>query len=121
MDDDDFQQFSVGPAPSHGFQTVQLALGDGIFMHGTSTGQAIEWSWQRVHHHVGLSGKEHLFLKRNQDFHQAAFEDAEIPWGELHYRSKTTDQEARQGVQSHTLESRALVLILALIPSKKNS
>ena len=92
---------------------------DGEALHGVlNSDRNIEWEWSRVAANIKLSSnKPYLMLKRWGEDLAAEFAAAEIPWSQYHYRG----MDASKDKGHHTFESRALILILALVPMKRST
>lgn len=101
-----------GAEESPSQKPVLLTLDDDRVLTGLVKEEAIQWEWSRPVQAIGMqTDKEHLYLKRNVEHFQKEFIFSEIPWGELHYRGKgAADAELH-----HTMSSRALVLMVALV------
>ena len=79
----------------------------------------IEWEWSRVSAAVKLeTQKDGLFLKRGLEEFQTEFLHAQLSMDELHYRGADA---GRGEVGRHTVESRALVLMLCLFPLRRQT
>ena len=75
-----------------------------------------EWDWSRVTNALDMkTAKDHVFLKRGKDEFQDEFRLAQVSFEEFHYRGQ--DIQGECGV--HTMESRALWLMLCLLPLRK--
>ena len=109
-DDDDQPQAAVP-------LLVQLQ-GDQVLTGHAHMGNAtIEWDWNRLASMAGLQdSKDHKYLASNWVTFQAEFQQAEIPIKELNYRGAI---KMRQDKLTHTMSSRATILMLALIPARK--
>ena len=100
--------------------TVPLLLplqGDQVLT-GHAYGDAtIEWDWNRLANMAGLQDqKDHKYLASSWTTFQSEFQNAEVPIKELHYRGIDA---MKQDQLTHTMSSRATILMLALIPTRK--
>ena len=79
----------------------------------------IEWDWARVSAALGLgSEKDFLLLRRNSEEFKAEFQQAQCSFDEFHYRGM---DQGRGKVGLHTMESRALFLMLSLFPLRRQT
>lgn len=77
-----------------------------------------EWEWSRVNAAVELeTQKEGLFLKRGLTDFETEFGGAQLSMEELHYSAKEGGGEKGR----HTVESRALVLMLCILVTRRQT
>lgn len=90
-----------------------------VFTGAVNTEGHIEWDWDRVPAALQMAtDKDHLLLKRGLKEFMDEFAIAQVSFNEFHYRGK----DAELGMKGkHTMESRGLLLMIALIPVRKAS
>ena len=77
----------------------------------------VEWEWARISAALNLeTSKDGVLLKRGLAEFERDFEDAQLNFSEFHYRGQGSER-GKTGM--HTMESRALLLMLALFPARK--
>lgn len=79
----------------------------------------IEWEWSRVCDALKLeTQKDGLLLKRGLEEFRTEFLEAQLSFSEFHYRGKDAGPGS---VGKHTMESRALILMLCLLPLRRQT
>lgn len=82
--------------------------------------QSCEWDWDRVPLAIGMAtSKDHRFLQRNMDEFKTEFQLAQVPFDQFHYRGFSENGERTRDTGRHTMESQALILIISLLPTRK--
>lgn len=94
-----------------------LRVHDTQVLTGKISGQGFaEWDWCRIPAAIGLrTAKDHVLLKRNMAEFEREFQIGQISFEQFHYRG----QDAGSSSGLHSMESRALVLMLCLLCLKK--
>ena len=78
---------------------------------------AVEWDWDRVPVALGMqTAKDHLLLRRGRCEFEKEFSVAQVSFSQFHYRGLGSDKETGK----HTMESTALLLMIALMPCRKS-
>ena len=86
--------------------------------HINTAGDA-EWEWSRVSAALGLeTNKDGVLLKRGFQEFESHFQEAQLSMEEFKYRGQGADKGKRG---CHSMGSRALVLMLCLFPTRKQS
>ena len=107
-----------GCAAELGQKPISLKCGDFTLAGFLNSNGDAEWDQARVLDNLGMQGsKDFVFLKRNKGSFDQELEDAEVPENEVHFRGASSNQRH----MGHTYESRALLLLLCLVPSKRSS
>ena len=94
---------------------LRLVHGDVLTGKLNTNGNA-EWDWSRVAHTLQMqTEKDHLLLKRGNEEFEDEFRVAQVSFDEFHYRGRQNEE----GMHGHSMESRALWLMLSLLPMRR--
>ena len=98
------------------FKPVVLQVKPTVVFTGSINGDGhVEWDWERVPPALAMGyHKDWRMLKRCEDEYKTEFMTAQTPWSEFHYRGK-------QFKRGTTMESRALILMIALMPTRRQA
>lgn len=118
----DFEPDAAGATDDqvHSHRPLCLRIKEGVAFTGCiNADDWVEWDWDRVPDAVEMkTAKDHLMLKRNMEEFRREFALAQVSFSEFHYRGQEEPKETRG---RHTMESRALLLMLALMPTRKST
>ena len=88
-----------------------------VFTGRTNEEECAEWDWERVPVALGMqTAKDHLLLRRGMSEFQKEFSVAQVSFNQFHYRGLGSNKETGR----HTMESTALLLMIALMASRKS-
>ena len=121
MDDGDDGHDDAGHGDGPGnCKAIMCRLQDNlVFTGGVNTEGHIEWDWDRVPAALQMAtDKDHLLLKRGHKEFMDEFAIAQVSSNEFHYRGIGSEIGMKG---KHTMESRALLLMIALVPGRKAS
>ena len=112
LDDED----QPGPGRKQGLRfgvaTIK-ALGSGLRAYFNVAGRA-EWLWNRVQQILGIKTYGGKFLADHRHRLQTEMEFCQIPESQLHYKPRGYVPSEEEPWSDHTLESRALLALLAM-------
>ena len=114
MDDEEDELEEPLPQPPE--KSFVLKLQDHTLVGIINSDGCAEWDWRYISAALDMKrSKDHVYLRANHQEFQSEFREAQIPFDQFHYRA------AKGGPIGHTMESRALMLMMCLVPLRKQA